>query len=201
MYVTGLRHLRIISLVSALRMGLVEDALLDPSCRYVAALRVHTLRIGPRRLVLRQAVRHVGRHAVILNGGEVLPDENVLQHADRMISLRTLIGLEVVSDEGNLIGWVRNAIIDPATLAIESYEVSRSVLERMLRIRPPRLVDARETLSGSKDALIVPEGALLPHQAPELQAAVDLPSTQLSPARWSPPELPESPDADGAAMG
>jgi sporulation protein YlmC with PRC-barrel domain len=200
MYITDLRHLRIISLVSALRMGLVEDTLLDPACSYVAALRVRTVARGPRCLVLRHAVRHVGRRAVILNGSEMLPDEQVLEHADRMIGLRTLIGLEVVSDEGNLLGWVRNATIDPATLAIESYEVARSPLARALGLRPSRVMAAGEALSASKDVLIVAEAALQDRRAPMRQTVAGV-TGMPSAVRWLPPELPEGPDRAGAAMG
>jgi sporulation protein YlmC with PRC-barrel domain len=197
MYVTDLRRLRIISLASALRMGQVEDALLDPACSYVAALRVRTLQGGPQRLVLREAVRHVGRHAVILNGAEELPDETLLANADRMVGLRTLLRLDVVSDEGNLIGQVRNAIINPATLAIVAYEVVRSPLERALRVRAPRLLDAHEALSGSKDVLIVPEAAVQAGAGTLAALEAGLPP----PPRWQPVELPvELPDGrDGAS--
>lgn len=200
MYVTDLRHLRIISLVSALRMGLVEDVLLDPGCGYVAALRVRPVRGSKQRLVLRQAVRRIGRHAVILNGDEELPDESALDNADRMIALDTLIGLEVVSDEGNLLGRVRNAVIDQETLAIEAFDVARAPLGVLSRLGGMLRIEAREMLSGSKDVIIVPQTVIY-----EGRDAEDLVPGLPAPPRWRPrpievPEL-QGPDGAGAAMG
>lgn len=191
MYVTDLRGLRIISLVSALRMGTVEDALLDPSCRYVAALSVREYGPGKRQYVLRGAVQRVGRHAVILSGSDDVPTEAALEDPGRLINLRTLIGLEVVSDQGNLLGRVRNAVIDTSTLAIEAYEVAQSGLRRM---RAPLRVDAAQTLSGSKDVLIVPEGAVLGGSGPEMEAARDV-------RRWVPSDVSGDPDSAGTVMG
>lgn len=197
MYVTELRGLRIISLVSALKMGQVEDVLLDPTCRYVAALRVHTLNARPRRLVLRQMVKRVGRHAVILGGSDEPPEEATLENADRLVSLHTMLGLEVVTDQGNLVGRIRNATIDSASLVIETYEIARNPLGHLLGPVGGHRVSAQETVSGSKDVLLIPEAALLPEGAPEREAHMSLPGV----ARWSPTEMPSGRDGAGAALG
>lgn len=197
MYVTDLRGLRIISLASALKMGQVEDALLDPTCRYVAALRVHAYNTHPRQLVPRQLVRRVGRHAVILSGSDDLPEEASVDNADRLVNLRTLLGLEVVTDQGDLVGRLRNAIIDPDTLAIETYEIARSPLGRLLGSAGAHRVSAAETVSGSKDVLIIPQASMLPEGTPERAEHVALPGV----ARWTPAELPAGQDGTGAVMG
>ena len=103
MYLTELPGLRIISLISALRMGTVESALIDPSCRFVAALRVREYGPGGRRLIPREMVKRVGRHAVIV-ARDMGADEESLDHVERLVPLDGLIGLEVVSDRGDLLG-------------------------------------------------------------------------------------------------
>jgi sporulation protein YlmC with PRC-barrel domain len=188
MYVTDLRGLRIISLVSAFRMGTVEDALLDPSCRYVAALAVRQYGPGKRQYIVRDAVQRVGHRAVVLGGSDDEPAPPTLEAPDRLINLRTLIGLEVVSDQGNLMGRVRNAVVDTSTLAIEAYEVAQSGLGR---VRAPLRVDASQTLSGSKDVLIVPETAVMGGAQRESGAA---PSGR----HWLPPDLGEGTSGAGA---
>lgn len=193
MYVTDLRGLRIFSLMSALRMGAVADALLDPSCRHVAALVVREYGPGARRLVPRKLVQHVGRNAVILAGTDEIHDATEMESADRFINLATFVGLEVVSDYGNLLGRIHNAIIDPETLAVEEYEVEGRGFERLLGHRGMRRISARDTLSASKDVLIVPESVLGERPEPSRDTVDD---EQARP--WIAPGMLDSSDGAGA---
>jgi sporulation protein YlmC with PRC-barrel domain len=199
MYVTDLRGLQIISLMSAFRMGTVEDALLDPTCRYVAALAIRTYGPGKRQYVLRQSVQRIGRHAVILGGSDEAPEDATLDNSDRLVSLRALIGLEVVSDQGNLLGRVRNAVIDPSTLAIEAYEIAPAGLGR-LRLRAPLRVNAAHALSASKDVLIFSESALVGDIAPVPEATTDEPGAP-DETPWMPATFDGRRDETGAALG
>jgi sporulation protein YlmC with PRC-barrel domain len=183
MYLTDLRGLRIFSLMSALKMGAVDDALLDPSCRYVAAMVVRAYGPGSRRLVPRTCVKRVGRNAVILAGTDDAPYEGVLEGADRLINLRTFIGLEVVSDYGNLVGRIHNAVIDAQTLAVEEYEMESRPLDRLVRHRGLRRISAHQTLSASKDVLIIPEALLT---APAEGQTELIPDVR---GRWLPSEV------------
>ncbi len=158
MRITQLRGLRVISLSEALKMGTVEDVLLDPTGRWIAALRVRAG--GPMsktHLVMRQAVKRVGQHAVILGApvGTTETDEPAL---DRLIDLKTFIGLEVVTDEGTLLGRIHDAEIDPQTLNIIEYNLVRNFWDNYLQTG--LRVSAQNTLSGSKDVLIVPQSAV-----------------------------------------
>jgi sporulation protein YlmC with PRC-barrel domain len=201
MYVTELRGLRIFSLMSALKMGTVEDVLLEPGCRFVAALCVREYGPGSRRFVLRKSVKRVGRNAVILGGTDEMPEESSIENADRLINLRTLLGLEVVSDHGNLVGRVRNAVIDPETLAIEVYEIAHSPMDRLMHRELTQQVDAHDTLSASKDVIIVPEEAVTGERtAPEERQGAE---EMAAPARWVAPDVLEGQDeaGAGAAMG
>ena len=162
MRITQLRGLRVISLSEALKMGRVEDVLLDPTGRWVAALQVRgggTL--SEDHLVLREAVKRVGQHAVILGAPIGMGDDTDAAQElelDRLIDLKTFIGLEVVTDEGILLGRIRDAEIDPHTLNIIEYELVRNFWDTYLQTGLS--VAAQETLSGSKDVLIVPQAAL-----------------------------------------
>lgn len=193
MYVTDLRGLRIFSLMSALRMGTVADALLEPGCRHVAALVVREYGPGARRLVPRRLVQHVGRNAVILAGTDEQQDALELENADRLINLATFVGLEVVTDYGNLLGRIHNALIDPETLTVEEYEVEGRGFERMLGHRGMRRISARDSLSASKDVLIVPEAALgaVPRTAHEALGDEERP--------WIAPGMLDGSDEAGAA--
>ncbi len=159
MRITQLRGLRVISLAEALKMGKVEDVLLDPTGRWIAALRLRgggTL--GGKHLVLREAVKRVGQHAIILGAPADMRDGEQDLELDRLIDLKTFIGLEVVTDEGTLLGRIHDAEIDLETLNIIEYELVRNFWDAYLQTG--LRVAAQDTLSGSKDVLIVPEGAL-----------------------------------------
>lgn len=198
MYVTDLRGLRIFSLVSALRMGTVEDALLDPSCRYVAALKVREYGPGGKQLVPRESVVRVGRNAVIVAGSDDKPQAADLEHADRFISLQTFLGLEVVSDHGNLIGHIRDAQIDPETLAVDRYEVARPALDRLLHHSGPARLTVGDTLSASKDVMIVPESLLTGIATDEAQPTH---ADTADMAHLISPDVMGGPDGVGATMG
>lgn len=208
MYLTELPGLRIISLISALRMGTVESALIDPSCRFVAALRVREYGPGGRRLIPREMVKRVGRHAVIV-ARDMGADEESLDHVERLVPLDGLIGLEVVSDRGDLLGYVRDLEMDRDTLTFERIEIVRSQMDRVLRLRPPLRVDAQLVICGSRDAMLLPEAAFAPAYDEALRAAQSPEETQptrparrLAPSasanahpdtmRWSPPDLPHA---------
>ncbi len=159
MRITQLRGLRVISLAEALKMGKVENVLLDPTGRWVAALQLRgggTL--SGKHLVLREAVKRVGQHAIILGAPIGMGDNEQELELDRLIDLKTFIGLEVVTDEGMLLGHIHDAEIDPETLKIIEYELVRNFWDAYLQTG--LRVAAQDTLSGSKDVLIVPEGAL-----------------------------------------
>lgn len=169
--ITALRGLRVISLSETLKMGKVEDALIDPTAHFVAALRVRGGGpAGGEHLVLREAIKRVGQHAVVLGAPMGMGSGRAPEY-DRMMDIKTFIGLEVVTDEGVLLGRVRDAEIDPQTLNILEYELTRSFWDAYLQTG--MRVSARHTLSGSKDVLIVPAEAL--HKGVSVSEGVDVP--------------------------
>jgi uncharacterized protein YrrD len=100
----------------------------------------------------------VGQHAVILGAPIGMSDDQEELELDRLIDLKSFIGLEVVTDEGTLLGRIRDAEIDLQTLNIIEYELVRNFWDAYLQTG--LRVAAEETLSGSKDVLIVPQAAL-----------------------------------------
>lgn len=145
-------------------MGTVEDILLDPTARWVAALRVRSGNsIGHKHLVLRESVKRVGQHAVILGAPTSVTEEAAMPELDRLIDLKTFIGLEVVTDEGLLLGRIHDAELDPETLTVLEYELTRNFWDNYLK--SGLRVAAQATLSGSKDVLIVPQTALRKRRA------------------------------------
>ena len=172
MRITQLRGLRVISLSEALKMGTVEDVLLDPTCHWVAALRVRGGgAMSQPHLVMRQAVKRVGQHAIIIGAPVGVTEEASEPSVDRLVDLKTFIGLEVVTDEGTLLGRVHDAELDAQTLQIIDYDLVRNFWDNYLQTGVR--VAAESTLSGSKDVLIVPESAL--HRSGPITDAPDTP--------------------------
>ncbi len=171
MQITDLRGLRVISLSETLKMGKVEEPLLDPTAHFVAALRIRSgTAATSEHVVPREAVKRVGQHAVVL-GAPIGMGAQKQPNLDRLIDFQTFLSLEVVTDEGARLGRIYNAAIDPQTLNITDYELTRHFWDAYLQTRVR--VAALDTLSGSKDVLIVPQAAL--RKVVSVSEGVDVP--------------------------
>src|SRR5436305_867131 len=96
-----------------------------------------------RERILTQRSRRVGSSAVILTarGGSMPGSEPEIN--ERWLDGSTLIGLETMGDDGNLIGRLVDASFDQDSLEIEAYLLHASPFERMVgrrgRIQPAKV--------------------------------------------------------------
>src|SRR5918912_165575 len=102
-----LRGLPVIDPTAARKVGIVIDYQVDPAEGRLAALDVSAVDSAPQSREQRidaQRVRRVGRNAVILTerGGPLRVTTTGIN--ERWLDVSTLGGLEVMGDDGNLIG-------------------------------------------------------------------------------------------------
>jgi sporulation protein YlmC with PRC-barrel domain len=138
-----LRGLPVIDPTAARKIGTVTDYQVDPSSGRLAALDVDGLDSRGAERVLAQRIRRVGGNAVILTarGGSLpgtSPDVN-----ESWLDSSTLVGLEVMGDDGYLIGRLVDATFDQDSLEIGAYLLRASAWQRLLgrrtRIQPPKV--------------------------------------------------------------
>ena len=138
-----LRGLPVIDPTAARKIGLVTDYQVDPSSGRLAALDVDGVDSRGGQRVLAQRIRRVGGNAVILTArGGILPaatpDVN-----EAWLDSSTLVGLEVMGDDGYLIGRLVDATFDQDSLEVEAYLLRATLWQRLLgrptRILPPKV--------------------------------------------------------------
>jgi sporulation protein YlmC with PRC-barrel domain len=139
-----LRGLPVIDPTAARKIGIVVDYQVDPTSSRLAALDISGGdEEGDEERVLAACIRRVGRSAVILTarGGAVPgPEPEINEH---WLDGATLVGLEVMGDDGNRVGQVVDATFDQDNLEVDAYLLRTDILQRLSgqadRILPTRV--------------------------------------------------------------
>ena len=188
-----IRGLPVIDPTAARKIGTVMDYQIDPGSGRIAALDITPVTGGEGQRVSAQRIRRVGSSAVILTarGGSTpnAPNEVV----DRWLDTSTMVGLEVMGDDGNRIGDVVDATFDQDSLAIEAYLLRARLIERLFgrrgRIQPDKVhACSRELMMVSTGRVTATE---LVH---EDTAALDMPLPLKEADRLASPSYDTVPD-------
>src|SRR5207237_22952 len=116
-----LRGLPVIDPTAARKIGTVVDYQVDPASGHLAALDITSIDDGTQERIATQRVRRVGSSAVILTArGGAMPG-GAPEINERWLDTSTLVGLEVMGDDGNRIGHVIDATFDQDSLEISAY--------------------------------------------------------------------------------
>ena len=130
-----LRGLPVIDPTAARKIGTVSDYQVDPANGRLAALDLDGSDGRGAERVLAQRIRRVGANAVILTArGGTMPavDSDVNQ---AWLDSSTLVGLEVMGDDGNLIGRLVDATFDQDSLDVDAYLLGATMWQRLFRRR------------------------------------------------------------------
>jgi sporulation protein YlmC with PRC-barrel domain len=158
MRLNELRGLPVIDPTAARKIGTVVDYQVDPASGRIAALDIDGVGNRDGGRILGQRIRRVGRSAVILTGRGGTGPNAPRAINERWLDTSTLVGLEVMGDDGNRIGRIVDAVFDQDTLEVEAYRLRSSGWRQMLgrggRIQPPRIHAC------SRELMIVSTGRL-----------------------------------------
>ena len=124
MKASALKSMAVVSMADGVRIGRVEDVLFDTVALRIAALTLTTT--GGQSILPFSSVRSIGADAVTVES------ETAAQAAEAQGSggnvlrgLDDLLGLKIVSGEGNHIGDVREVLVDQASGALTELEAHR----------------------------------------------------------------------------
>jgi sporulation protein YlmC with PRC-barrel domain len=135
-----LRGLPVIDPTAARKVGTVLDYQVDPVGGHLAALDINAVGSGDSERILAHRIRRVGRHAVILTGRAGSATSVAAELNEHWLDDDSLVGLEVLGDDGNRIGRLMDAHFNQDSLEIESYLLQTSLWERLVgrrgRIEP-----------------------------------------------------------------
>ncbi len=116
-----LHGLPVIDPTAARKIGTVADYQVDPVSGRLAALDVTGAENHGDERVVASRIRRVGRNAVILTGRGGAAAGSPPEINERWLDASSLVGLEVMGDDGDRIGSLTDATFDQDTLAIDAY--------------------------------------------------------------------------------
>lgn len=163
---SDLLGLPVVDLVQAEKLGLVEEIVLDPDARRIAAFAVRNGSLPGRRrrrMVPGQRVYAIGPEALTLEQVAGLPDEAPV---DGLPTLGELAGRRVLSRHGKLLGSVCDVLIDEDNGQVVGYALdvpsARGVpiLQRG-KAAWPDYVRAEAALRISRSLIVSPDEALV----------------------------------------
>jgi len=121
-----LRGLPVVDPTAARKIGTVSDYLVDPAAGRLAGLDVTPLDGGDVQRILAQRIRRVGGSAVMLTARAESVPTSASEVNDRWLDSATLVGLEVMGDDGTRIGRLVDATFNQDSLMIEAYQLQGS---------------------------------------------------------------------------
>lgn len=149
--------LPVISLSEAAKLGVVGDVVIDPKRRSVVALVVDDAAGRPStRMLPFESIRGLGPDAVIVESESSATETRDLPGLHTLIDGPVrMVGLQVLTEDGRLVGLVSDVVMDEASGSIESYEISGGLLRDLLRGRS--YLRAGEPRRVGQRLMIVPE--------------------------------------------
>jgi sporulation protein YlmC with PRC-barrel domain len=138
-----LRGLPVIDPTAARKIGTVQDYQIDPASGRLAALDINSVEGGDGERILAARIRRVGGNAVILTPRGGLTSGSPPEINERWLDASTLQGLEVMGDDGNLVGRLVDASFDQDSLEVNAYLLRAGGIDLLIgrrgRIQPAKV--------------------------------------------------------------
>ncbi|GAC1318381.1 MAG: hypothetical protein NVSMB2_13120 [Chloroflexota bacterium] len=156
MRLTELRGLPVIDPTAARKIGTVAEFQVDPTSGRLAAIDLSGSDARDPERILASRIRRVGRNAVILTARGGATPGTPPEINDRWLDSSTLVGLEVMGDDGNRVGHLVDATFNQDTFEIEAYLLRAGGLSRVMGKRARIVPDTVH--SCSRDLMMVNSG-------------------------------------------
>jgi uncharacterized protein YrrD len=135
--------LPVIDPTAARKIGTVHDYQVDSVSGRLAAVDINSVENGDHERILAARIRRVGANAVILTPRGGLTPGTPPEINERWLDASTLVGLEVMGDDGNRIGRLVDAVFDQDSLEVEAYLLRAGGFDQLLgrrgRIQPAKV--------------------------------------------------------------
>ena len=122
------KGLPVITMAEGKQIGKIDDLVIDPERKAVGWLRVHSGGVGmlggERLWVSTAAVHGVGEDAITINAeADALTPADAPEAVALVKAKRGVIGIKVLTENGERVGEVRDFDFDPVTFALTSLAV------------------------------------------------------------------------------
>lgn len=166
MRMTELKGRAVIDPTSARKLGVVVDVLVDATAARLAAVDVAAAAAEPPERIPVDAIARIGRHAVMLTrhspsspwpsaakSGSASAEDGSGEVVDHRLDYGSLVGLEVLDEGGDRVGYLQDARVDPDSLAVTAYELAGAAWRRWLRWKSE--IGSAEVTSWSRELMLV----------------------------------------------
>jgi sporulation protein YlmC with PRC-barrel domain len=139
--ITKVTGLPVVDTHVARQAGVVSDVLLDMQAGRVAVLNVNHADGWLVQRIPAEYVYRLGPHTVMVSD-TVAVDLGPPSAEQRWFPIQSLLGLEVLTDGGDVVGQIRDADLDDQTLAVKAYLLrnARGAWRRHGRVHPDEVV-------------------------------------------------------------
>ena len=112
----------VVSLDDTQQIAELEDLMVEIPSRHIVSLKVRASFFSAAQFVPAGAVKHVGPDAVTI-AANVTPSSQCAASSQPLVALTTILGNQVVTEAGTLVGEVCDVLLDWTALTITGYEV------------------------------------------------------------------------------
>ena len=187
-----LRGLPVIDPTAARKIGTVTDYQVDPASGRLAALDVTGITTGEPERILAPRIRRVGHSAVILTARGGSAASAGVDVEDHWLDSSSLVGLEVMGDDGNRVGRLVDASFEQDSLDIEAYLLRGGFWEQLLS-RGGRIAPAK-VHACSRELMIINTGRVKELEVSESTSTMGLGLPMKPEDRLAAPTFEQVPD-------
>jgi sporulation protein YlmC with PRC-barrel domain len=153
----------VVEMSSARKVGIVDDAYLDPNHQSISALRVRATKRGPEYLVSIDHVCTIGPKSVTIDHVDSLRFLDQTPELAKLTSLGSLLGRGVVTEGGRILGSIEGVEFDPTSHQVTAITYTS--------VPPAGPVGTRHTLNPRDIVASVPDIVTVSEAAQPAQAA------------------------------
>ena len=153
MRMTELKGRVVVDPTTARKRGVVVDVLVDATTARLAAVDISAPEAEGAERIPADWIARIGRDAVMLARTSAPEEGGLLGPTEDCLDYDSLVGLEVLDEGGDRVGYLQDAQLDPDSLSVTAYELTGAAWRRWLRWSSE--IGSDEVTSWSRELMLV----------------------------------------------
>lgn len=153
MRMTELKGRVVVDPTTARKRGVVIDVLVDATTARLAAVDISAPEVGGAERIPADWIARIGRDAVMLARTSAPEEGESRGPTEHCLDYESLVGLEVLDEGGDRVGYLQDAQVDPDSLSVTAYELTGAAWRRWLRWSSE--IGSDEVTSWSRELMLV----------------------------------------------
>src|SRR5258705_7491425 len=148
----------VLSRVTGNKLGTVHDLIIDPLSGNLGGVVLHRLD-GSEGVLHYGDISSFGKDAVMAHADDVVTPPREGELTQIPCTKRDIVGAQIITEDGNLIGRIANIHVHLAPPPIAIYEVRESLLDKLMGRVLYVPASFTRALSGDAERILVPDDA------------------------------------------